>query len=140
MKPYLILDRPTPLPTTPQFMNALQLEEGNPNEKAQQALAMKMGFKAVLGNWFMPWFAVAWTSHLPQSNYLNTTHAQPKYIKTEYDTPSNIYTKLNLKAYIIGEQLHAPNLNPFHCQLFSAQHTTFSEHNASHTMLSTLME
>jgi hypothetical protein len=99
-----------------------------------------LAIKAVLGNWFMPWFAVARTSHLPQSNYLNTTHAQPKYITMEYNTPSNIYTKLNLKAYIIGEQLHAPNLNLFRCQLFSVQHTTFSEHNASHMTLSMLME
>ncbi len=58
----------------------------------------------------------------------------------EYDTPSNIYTKLDLKAYIIGDQLHASNLNPFRCQLFSAQRTTFSKLNASHTTLSTLME
>ncbi len=44
MKLYLISDCPTPLPTTPQFMKALQSEEGNPNEKAQQALAKRMGF------------------------------------------------------------------------------------------------
>jgi hypothetical protein len=31
MKMYLILDRPTPLPTTPPFMKALQTEEGNPD-------------------------------------------------------------------------------------------------------------
>ncbi len=34
MKSYLISDRPTPLPTTPQFMKALQSEEGNPDKKA----------------------------------------------------------------------------------------------------------
>jgi hypothetical protein len=44
MKSYLISDRPTPLPTTLQFMKALQLEEGDPDKKAQQALAKKMGF------------------------------------------------------------------------------------------------
>jgi hypothetical protein len=44
MKSYLISDRPTPLPMTPQFMKALQSEEGGPNEKAQQALAKKIGF------------------------------------------------------------------------------------------------
>ena len=44
MKAYLISDRPTPLPTTPQFMKALQSEEGDPDDKAQLALAKKMGF------------------------------------------------------------------------------------------------
>ncbi len=44
MKSYLTSDRPTPLPRTPQFMKALQSEEGDPDEKAQQALAKKMGF------------------------------------------------------------------------------------------------
>jgi hypothetical protein len=34
----------TPLPMTPQFMKALHLEEGDPDEKAQLALAKKMGF------------------------------------------------------------------------------------------------
>jgi hypothetical protein len=43
MKSYLLSGRPTPLPRTPQFMKALQLEGGNPNEKTQQALAKKMG-------------------------------------------------------------------------------------------------
>ncbi len=51
MKSYLISDCPTPLPTTPQFMKALQLEEGNPNEKAQQALTKKMGFSYQSGIW-----------------------------------------------------------------------------------------
>ena len=44
MKAYLISDRPTPLPTTPQFMKALQSEEGDPDDKAQLTLAKKMGF------------------------------------------------------------------------------------------------
>jgi hypothetical protein len=44
MKAYLISDRPTPLPTTQQFMKALQSDEGDPNEKSQLALAKKMGF------------------------------------------------------------------------------------------------
>ncbi len=44
MKSYLISDPPTPLPTNPQFIKALQTEEGNPDEKAEQALAKKMGF------------------------------------------------------------------------------------------------
>ena len=35
MKMYLILDRPTPPPTTPQFMKALQTEEGDPNPVVQ---------------------------------------------------------------------------------------------------------
>ncbi len=43
MKSYLISDCPIPLPTTLQFMKALQSEEGNPDKKAQQALA-KNGF------------------------------------------------------------------------------------------------
>ncbi len=44
MKLYLILDRPTPLPTTPQFMKALQTEEGDPNPVVQWTLKKKMGF------------------------------------------------------------------------------------------------
>jgi hypothetical protein len=44
MKSYLILDCPTPLTTTPQFMKALQTEEGNPDPVAQQTLEKKMGF------------------------------------------------------------------------------------------------
>jgi hypothetical protein len=44
MKSYLISDCPTPLPTTPQFMKALQTEEGDPNPIAQKALEKKMGF------------------------------------------------------------------------------------------------
>ena len=43
MKAYLISDRPTPLPTTPQFMNALQSEEGDPDDKAQLALVKESG-------------------------------------------------------------------------------------------------
>jgi hypothetical protein len=49
MTSYLISDHPTPLPTTPQFMKALQSEEGDPDEKAQQALAKKMGFSYCSG-------------------------------------------------------------------------------------------
>ncbi len=44
MKSYLILDRPTPLPTTPQFMKALQTEEGDPDPVVQRTLEKKMGF------------------------------------------------------------------------------------------------
>jgi hypothetical protein len=44
MKSYLISDRPTPLPTTPQFMKALQTDDANPNPIAQQNLEKKMGF------------------------------------------------------------------------------------------------
>jgi hypothetical protein len=44
MKSYLILDCPTPLPTTQQFMKALQTEEGDPNPIAKKALEKKMGF------------------------------------------------------------------------------------------------
>jgi hypothetical protein len=44
MKLYLILDCPTPLPTTPPFMKGLQMEEGNPNPVTQQTLEKKMGF------------------------------------------------------------------------------------------------
>ncbi len=44
MKSYLISDHPTPLPTTPQFMKALQTEEGDPDPIAQKALEKKMGF------------------------------------------------------------------------------------------------
>ena len=36
MKSYLISDRPTPLPTTPQFMKALQTDEGDPDPIAQR--------------------------------------------------------------------------------------------------------
>ncbi len=44
MKSYLILDHPTPLPTTPQFMKVLQTDEGNPDPVAQRTLKKKMGF------------------------------------------------------------------------------------------------
>jgi hypothetical protein len=44
MKSYLISDRPTSLPTTPQFMKALQIEEGDPNFVVQRTLEKKMGF------------------------------------------------------------------------------------------------
>jgi hypothetical protein len=44
MKAYLILDRPTPLPTTVQFLKTLQTDKGDPDEKSQQTLAKKMGF------------------------------------------------------------------------------------------------
>ncbi len=44
MKSYLILDHPTPLPTTPPFMKALQTEEGDPDPVAQRTLENKMGF------------------------------------------------------------------------------------------------
>jgi hypothetical protein len=44
MKSYLILDRPTPLPTTPQFMKALQTDKGNPYPVVQWTLEKKMGF------------------------------------------------------------------------------------------------
>jgi hypothetical protein len=44
MKSYLISDCPTPLHTTPQFIKALQTEEGNPDPVAQCTLKKKMGF------------------------------------------------------------------------------------------------
>ncbi len=44
MKSYLILDRPTLLPTSPPFMKALQTEEGDPDPAVQHALEKKMGF------------------------------------------------------------------------------------------------
>jgi len=44
MKSYLISDRPTPLPTTPQFMKALQTDEGDPDPITQRDLEKKMGF------------------------------------------------------------------------------------------------
>ena len=44
MKSYLISDLPTPLPTTPPFMKALQTKEGDPDPVVQQALEKKMGF------------------------------------------------------------------------------------------------
>ncbi len=44
MKSYLISDCPTPLPTTPQFMKALQTEEGDLDPVAQWTLEKKMGF------------------------------------------------------------------------------------------------
>ncbi len=43
MKSYLILDRPTPLPTTQQFMKALQTEEGDLNPIAQKTLEKENG-------------------------------------------------------------------------------------------------
>jgi hypothetical protein len=44
MKSYLISDQPTPLPTTPPFMKALQTKEGDPDPVVQRALEKKMGF------------------------------------------------------------------------------------------------
>jgi hypothetical protein len=44
MKSYLISDCPTPLPTTPQFMKAMQTDDANPDPIAQQNLKKKMGF------------------------------------------------------------------------------------------------
>ncbi len=44
MKSYLISDQPTPLPTTPPFMKALQTKEGDPDPVVQWALEKKMGF------------------------------------------------------------------------------------------------
>jgi hypothetical protein len=93
---------------------------------------------AALDNWFLPWSAVGQTSHSPQSNSLNTIHAQEKSISTEYATPSNIYDKLVPKASIFGEQPHAPNLCLFHCQLYSVQSKISFAQNASNTMLSML--
>ncbi len=75
-----------------------------------------LAIEAVLGNWFMPWFAVVRTYCLPQSNCPNTTHALEKYIMTVFDMPSNTYTKLVLKAYTIGERHHAPNSTLSHFQ------------------------
>ena len=44
MKSYLMSDRPTPLPTTPQFMKALQTDDADPDPIAQRNLEKKMGF------------------------------------------------------------------------------------------------
>ncbi len=44
MKSYLISDRPTSLPMTPQFMKALQSEEGNPEKKGTTGTCKENGF------------------------------------------------------------------------------------------------
>jgi hypothetical protein len=44
MKSYLISDHPTPLPTTPQFMKALQSEEGDPVKKGTTGICKENGF------------------------------------------------------------------------------------------------
>ncbi len=49
MKNFLIPDRPTPLPTTPQFLKDIQKTKGDPDPTAQKTLEKKMGFSYCSG-------------------------------------------------------------------------------------------
>ncbi len=44
MKNHFIPNRPTPLPTTLQFLKDFQTTDGDPNQTAQKTLKKKMGF------------------------------------------------------------------------------------------------
>ncbi len=87
LKNYLKPDRPTPLPTTAQFLKDIQTTKRDPNQTAQKTLKKKwaLAIAVKLDNECTLWCAVDPIYHLLQSNSPSTTRAWQRYTLTESD-------------------------------------------------------
>jgi len=90
-------------------MKALQTDEGDPDPIAQRNLEKKMGFSHHSGIGQLVYAMVCCCPDLSfatvKLSQHNTIHAPAGYTLKEYDTPSNIYIKHDLRDCTSGEQL-----------------------------------
>jgi hypothetical protein len=141
MKSYLISDQPTPLPTTPLFMKALQTKEGNPDPVVQRALEKKMGFSY--------WSGIEQLVYAMVCCHPDFSFATVKL--SEHNTcPGRVHFEGVRHALKYLYQIHSeglyfwrttprPELGLSCCQPSSVMNMTSSIHNDSRTTLLTHM-